>query len=90
MNNLKLFKNYKQLLTDYISFKSISTDPQYKSEIQKVVSWLRGVLENNNLIVKVIKGYGNPIVLAETKHDPTKKTVLIYGHYDVQTYTEVG
>ena len=84
MNNLKLFKNYKQLITDYIRFKCFLTYPQYKSEIQKVVSWLRGVLENNNLIVKVIKGYGNPIVLAETKHDPTKKTVLIYGHYDVQ------
>ena len=27
---------------------------------------------------------GHPIVLAQTKHDPKKRTVLIYGHYDVQ------
>jgi acetylornithine deacetylase/succinyl-diaminopimelate desuccinylase-like protein len=36
------------------------------------------------LHAEVLPTAGQPVVLARTPHDPAKRTVLIYGHYDVQ------
>lgn len=75
---------YKQQLKQAISIKSISTDPNYLSEIKNMVEWLNQKLSNIGFEVKVINGYDNPIILASLIIDPSFKTVLHYGHYDVQ------
>ena len=76
---------YKKLLAEFISLKSISTDPAYKSEIEKTVTWLKNLFTSGGLDVSTLKGPTcNPIVFANYKTNPKAETVLIYGHYDVQ------
>src|SRR5579859_2733579 len=77
-------KNYLSLLKEFLSFKSISTDPQFKDEILKTVAWLKNKFTENGFNVEVVKGYGNPIVLASIVIDSNLPMVLVYGHYDVQ------
>ncbi len=73
-----------KLLKQFIPFKSISTDPQYAVEIEKTADWLVQQFQLNGFQTKIHKGYGNPVVYAEYTVGSDAKTVLIYGHYDVQ------
>ena len=75
---------YKQLLSEFLSFRSISTDPQFAPEITKTVAWLKETFEAQGFAVNVVEGYDNPLVVATYTIDPSYKTVLVYGHYDVQ------
>jgi len=83
MNN---FKEYKELLAEFVSFKSVSTDPKYLPEIGKTVSWLQTLLGKNGFNIEILKGKNsNPVVFADQiAKDLTLPTLLIYGHYDVQ------
>lgn len=74
---------YRNLLKEFVSFRSISTDEKYSGELEMCASWLHVVFEARGFDVRVITGYGNPIVVA--RYDAGKpETCLIYGHYDVQ------
>ncbi len=76
---------FKKLLTEYVSLKSISTDPQYKAEIVKTAEWIKLYLQKYGFTVEFISGPTcNPIVFGNLVVNPEYKTVLIYGHYDVQ------
>ena len=76
---------YKKLLTEFVSFKSISTDPEFKPEIEKTVEWLRNLFTENGFTVKVLHGKKtNPVVYSHYQTDDNAETVLIYGHHDVQ------
>lgn len=77
-------KTYAQLLPQYISYKSISTDPKYKEEVAGVVSWLMKLFVSHGFKTEEVNGYDNPIVIARYDVSPKAETVLIYGHYDVQ------
>ncbi len=79
-----MYQNYKKFLEEFIAFKSISTDPSYKSEIEKTSQWLEKQLAQNGFKTKVITGYDNPLVTGYYEVDQAFETVLIYGHYDVQ------
>ncbi|HKB88826.1 MAG TPA: M20/M25/M40 family metallo-hydrolase [Patescibacteria group bacterium] len=80
-----IFNNYKKLLAEFVSFKSVSTDPKYLDEIEKTVLWLKNLLSENKFEVKIIKGKNsNPLVFGSFNVSKKLKTVLIYGHYDVQ------
>lgn len=80
----KLFSDYKKLLSKFVSFKSVSTDRAFQAEIEKAVLWLKKLLEENRFKVKIIRGFGNPIVLASYAVSHNIETCLVYGHYDVQ------
>jgi acetylornithine deacetylase/succinyl-diaminopimelate desuccinylase-like protein len=41
-------------------------------------------LQQAAFAVQILPTGGHPIVLARNKHVPGRKTILIYGHYDVQ------
>lgn len=80
-----MFEKYKQLLSQFVSFKSISTDPSYKKEVEKTVLWLKNLLQNGGFKTKIWKGRkSNPVVFGNYFVSPKFSTVLIYGHYDVQ------
>jgi acetylornithine deacetylase/succinyl-diaminopimelate desuccinylase-like protein len=78
------YENYKSLLKEFVSFKSISTDENYKSDVAAVAKWLYDLMSRFGLDVKLVSGYGNDIVLGKYVVSPDANTVLIYGHYDVQ------
>ncbi len=80
----QLYENYHSLLSQFIAFKSISTDPAYQKELTQTASWLNDLLTSEGFESQLVTGYDNPIVLASLKIDKTLPTILIYGHYDVQ------
>ncbi len=76
-----------QILADYFSFlkiPSISTDPAYKDDIRKASEWAADRLKKIGFKVDIWKTDGNPVVFATHLVDPSRPTVLIYNHYDVQ------
>ncbi len=80
------FDRYKQLLEPFISFESISTDPQHKDEMLKTADWLNQLFTNHGFTSEIWdRGAMNPVVYGHYQvSDPKADTVLIYGHYDVQ------
>lgn len=68
----------------FLRFPSISADPAHKKDVQACGEWLVQRLQQAGLEAQLYPTQGHPIVLARTSYDHSKKTVLIYGHYDVQ------
>src|SRR3989344_5722187 len=81
MDNQKL---YRELLNEFLKFKSISTDKKYLDGIEATVVWLENLFRVNGFEVVVTRGFGNPIVVAKIVVDEKLPTCLVYGHYDVQ------
>jgi acetylornithine deacetylase/succinyl-diaminopimelate desuccinylase-like protein len=71
-------------LLTLLRFASISTDPAFQPQMKLCADWLAAKFTHLGLDCQIHPTQGHPIVLARTPHDPSKKTVLIYGHYDVQ------
>ena len=81
--NEQMLKRYKQLASEYISFRSISTIPSAE-EINKTVNWLKQLFTVKQFATEIIFGYDNPVVFANKFIDKNIPTILIYDHYDVQ------
>ncbi len=73
-------------LKDFLALPSISALPEHKPDVQRTAQWLADRFTAIGLRnAKVNSTPGNPVVTAEwLEAGPTKPTVLIYGHYDVQ------
>ena len=74
----------EELLT-LLRIPSVSADPKYKEDVARcaeaVAESLRKAGADN---VEVCPTAGHPIVFGQKIIDPSKPTVLCYGHYDVQ------
>ena len=90
MQNIKQYveqnkQRFLDELFELLRFPSVSADPKYKPDMLKtayhVAQKLRDASANN---VEVCQTAGYPIVYGEKIIDPSKPTVLVYGHYDVQ------
>ncbi len=81
-------KNAPQALHEFLKFlsiQSISTEAEYKPEVERCAQWLKTYIEDMGLSCEIWPTSGHPALFAEWKHaDPTKPTLLIYNHYDVQ------
>ena len=73
-----------QKLREFLRFPSVSTQPEHAPDLLSCAEWLRELLSEIGLTSAVHSTPGSPVVLATTPRDPAKRTVLIYGHYDVQ------
>ena len=74
-------------LEDYYSFlrfPSVSTDDAYSEKVRACAQWLVEKLTGVGLDGQLVSTPGHPVVWARNKHQPGRRTVLIYGHYDVQ------
>ncbi|NJK93216.1 MAG: dipeptidase [Blastochloris sp.] len=67
-----------------LRFSSISTDPAHQPQMQACAAWVAEKMSCLGFSSTIHPTPGHPIVLARKKPSPGKKTVLIYGHYDVQ------
>ncbi len=63
---------------------SVSTDPARASDVARCAAWVHERAANAGFRVETIATDGHPVVLGELLVDPSRPTVLIYGHYDVQ------
>ena len=71
-------------LQEFLRFQSVSTDPAFAGDVRRCAEWLAARLHELGLTVEVHPTPRHPIVVARTRPDPRKRTLLIYGHYDVQ------
>lgn len=72
------------LLFEFLRFPSVSTDPARRGAVASCAQWLHSKLTDFGLKAEVHPTDGHPIVVARNEHKPGRRTVLIYGHYDVQ------
>jgi acetylornithine deacetylase/succinyl-diaminopimelate desuccinylase-like protein len=71
-------------LFELLRFPSISTEPAAADHVAECASWLFNKLRSIGLTAGLFPTSGHPVVVAKNQHQPGRKTVLIYGHYDVQ------
>ncbi len=80
------FDEFKGQLFDLLRIPSISTSVKHAGDVQRAAQWLVDDLERIGLhSVEIIATPGHPIVYGEWMGAGLDaKTILIYGHYDVQ------
>src|SRR6202048_4424855 len=71
-------------LIEFLRFQSVSADRAYKAHIDACANWLQARFQKMGLSAQMFSTPGNPVVVACNERKPGRKTVLIYGHYDVQ------
>lgn len=76
---------YYQILKELIGIQSVSVDTDHMNDIEKITIYLNAMLQDNGFLSEIVHGYGNPVVLGKFSVDKSLPTMLLYGHYDVQT-----
>src|ERR1700757_352145 len=76
--------NYLEEYYSFLRFPSVSTDDKYKEKLVECADWLVNKLNRIGLQAQFVPTKRHPIVWARNQHRPGRRTVLIYGHYDVQ------
>ena len=94
-NYVELNQNhYVQKLAEAVSIPSVSGTVEHRPHVFAMANWLEKELLRLGATVSM-RDIGSqnlegkqinlpPVILAEYGTDPSKKTVLVYGHYDVQ------
>ncbi len=75
---------YLEEFYSFLRFPSVSTDDNYSKKLNECADWLVKKLKAVGLETQLVPTAGHPVVWARNKHQPGRRTVLIYGHYDVQ------
>lgn len=68
----------------FLRFPSVSTDSRHAGDVRACAGWLVAKLSAMGLSVQLHETPGHPVVMARNAHVAGRRTVLIYGHYDVQ------
>ncbi len=72
-------------LKEFIRFPGIASQRKHAGDLQACARWLAGHVQKIGLEnVKLLEAGGPPVVYADWMRDPRRRTILIYGHYDVQ------
>lgn len=71
-------------LATLLRFPSISAQKEHAHDVSECANWLVDKLSGMGLEAKACKTPLHPIVMAHSRKEVGKPTVLIYGHYDVQ------
>lgn len=85
----ELYAQYKEKgLQDYFTFlrfKSISTEPEYRTDLLNCAEWVISYLKGIGFEVELWQTSGYPSIFARHMGaGPDQPTLLIYNHYDVQ------
>src|SRR5260370_24393601 len=68
----------------FLRFPSIATDDDYSERVSECAHGLVEKLIGIGLKAELVPTPGHPVVWARNQHQQGRRTVLIYGHYDVQ------
>jgi acetylornithine deacetylase/succinyl-diaminopimelate desuccinylase-like protein len=71
-------------LFEFLRFPSISTDSAHAADVVACAEWLVAKANGLGLAARLYETQGYPVVVATNEHQAGRRTVLIYGHYDVQ------
>ncbi|MHB1035699.1 MAG: dipeptidase [Pirellulales bacterium] len=75
---------FEQDLCELLRIPSVSTDGAHLGEMDRAAGWLAEKFRGLGFAAEIVKTAGCPIVYAESPKIPGARTVLVYGHYDVQ------
>jgi acetylornithine deacetylase/succinyl-diaminopimelate desuccinylase-like protein len=76
---------HKEELFEFLRIPSVSAQSDHKGDVRRCAEWLRDAMTHVGLQARIMETAGHPVVLGEWREaGPNAKTVLIYGHYDVQ------
>lgn len=90
---MKVWKDYQEKnkdrflneLFDLLRIPSISAKSEHKPDMMKCAEAIKKrLLDAGADKVEIYETKGHPVVYGEKIIDPSKPTVLVYGHYDVQ------
>lgn len=90
---MKVWKDYQEKnkdrflneLFDLLRIPSISAKSEHKPDMMKCAEAIKQrLLDAGADKVEIYETKGHPVVYGEKIIDPSKPTVLVYGHYDVQ------
>lgn len=90
MQNIKEYvetnkQRFLDELFELLRFPSVSADQKYAGDVRRTAEFVAQKLRDAGADnVEVCETAGHPIVYGEKITDPSKPTVLVYGHYDVQ------
>ena len=74
-----------KLLSEMVKIKSICADKNHRDDVDASAQFVESLFSELGLNTQIIKVAGGmPAVVANTEIDPSKKTVLLYAHHDVQ------
>lgn len=71
-------------LCEFLRIPSISSQSDHAPDIRRAAAFVADELRGLGLTVQVVEMGGHPLVHAQTEQRPDRKTLLFYGHYDVQ------
>jgi acetylornithine deacetylase/succinyl-diaminopimelate desuccinylase-like protein len=72
-------------LVEFASIPSVSTDPAHAADVDRAARWVAAeTAAAGPFAMRTFPTAGNPVVYGEWLGAPGKRTVLVYGHYDVQ------
>jgi len=90
MENIKSYieenkSRFLDELIELLKMPSISADSAYHDDVLKTADFVKeSLIKAGADTVEICETPGNPVVYGEKIIDPSKPTVLVYGHYDVQ------
>jgi acetylornithine deacetylase/succinyl-diaminopimelate desuccinylase-like protein len=71
-------------LFEFLRIPSVSAKSEHNADTRRCAEWLAAQMTKIGLTTKIHPTAGHPVVVGEWRGAPGAKTVLIYGHYDVQ------
>ncbi len=71
-------------LVELLKYPSISADPARKQDVSDCADHVKGKLEALGLKTERVDTAGHPIIFGEYHRPENRRTLLLYGHYDVQ------
>jgi succinyl-diaminopimelate desuccinylase len=75
---------FEEELCEFLRIASVSADPNRKEQMHQAADWVADQFRRMRFTAEVIPTAGHPLVYAESPAVPGARTVLVYGHYDVQ------
>jgi len=77
-------KRFEEEFFDFLRIPSVSSDPKAGDAMDRCARWLLERFTELGLAAELLPTGGWPAIVAETPRREGVRTVLVYGHYDVQ------
>lgn len=75
---------YVRELKELLAIPSVSTYSHHRGDVRRAGEWVLNHCKRIGLDAQLHDTAGHPVITASRCHHPSRPTLLIYGHYDVQ------
>ena len=84
-------ERYLAELKELIAIPSVSSQTERKPEMRRTAEWLKNHMTKIGLQnAQILETEGHPVVYADWLSATGKPTILVYGHYDVESEDPVS